>query len=46
MKMPESLPFLTAEIAGVGGVIKTRPEDFFVEELPLYEASGSGTHTV
>lgn len=43
--MPDSLPFLTADIAGVGGVIKTRPEDFFVEELPLYEASGSGTHT-
>lgn len=42
--MPDSLPFLTADIPGVGGVIKTRPEDFFVEELPLYEASGSGTH--
>jgi tRNA pseudouridine13 synthase len=42
--MPDSLPFLTAGIAGVGGVIKTRPEDFVVEELPLYEASGSGTH--
>jgi len=42
--MPDSLPFLTADIAGIGGVIKTRPEDFFVEELPLYEASGSGTH--
>src|SRR5512136_1842729 len=42
--MPDSLPFLTAGIAGVGGVLKTRPEDFFVEELPLYEASGSGTH--
>ncbi len=43
--MPDSLPFLTADIAGVGGVIKTRPEDFFVEELPLYEPGGLGTHT-
>lgn len=43
--MHDSLPFLTADLAGVGGVIKTRPEDFFVEELPLYEASGSGDHT-
>ncbi|MBN1508673.1 MAG: tRNA pseudouridine(13) synthase TruD [Sedimentisphaerales bacterium] len=43
-QMHDSLPFLTADIAGIGGVIKTRPEDFFVEELPLYEASGSGTH--
>jgi tRNA pseudouridine13 synthase len=42
--MLDSLPFLTAGIPAVGGVIKTRPEDFRVEELPLYEASGSGTH--
>jgi tRNA pseudouridine13 synthase len=30
--------------SGVGGVVKARPEDFFVEELPLYQPSGSGTH--
>jgi tRNA pseudouridine13 synthase len=42
--MLDSLPFLTSDIAGVGGVIKTRPEDFFVEELPLYRPSGTGTH--
>lgn len=42
--MSDSLPFLTADRPGVAGVIKARPEDFFVEELPLYEASGSGTH--
>lgn len=39
------LPFLTADIPGVGGRIKQRPEDFIVEELPLYPASGEGTHT-
>jgi tRNA pseudouridine13 synthase len=43
--MHNSLPFLTAELPVVGGVIKSRPEDFLVEELPLYEASGSGSHT-
>jgi len=43
--MQDSLPFLTADFPGVGGVIKSRPEDFFVEELPLYEASGAGDHT-
>jgi tRNA pseudouridine13 synthase len=43
--MHDSLPFLTAELPGVGGVIKSRPEDFLVEELPLYEASGAGSHT-
>ena len=26
-------------------MIKTEPEDFIVEELPLYEPSGVGTHT-
>ncbi len=40
----DELPFLTADIPGVGGVIKQRPEDFLVEEVPLYEPSGSGTH--
>lgn len=42
--MADSLPFLTQDLPGVGGIIKTRPEDFFVEEIPLYEPSGSGTH--
>ncbi len=44
MLMADSLPFLAQDLPGVGGVIKTRPEDFFVEELPAYEPSGSGTH--
>ncbi len=29
---------------GIGGVIKARPEDFVVEELPLYEPCGRGEH--
>lgn len=40
-----TLPFLTADLPGVGGRIKDRAEDFFVEELSLYEPSGEGTHT-
>ncbi len=39
-----SLPYLTSEFPGIGGVIKQRPEDFFVQELPLYEPSGQGEH--
>ena len=39
-----SLPYLTSNFAGIGGVIKQRPEDFFVQELPLYEPSGTGEH--
>ena len=38
------LPFLTADIPGLGGVIKTVPEDFRVEEIPQYEPSDEGTH--
>jgi tRNA pseudouridine13 synthase len=38
------LPYLTQECPGVGGVIKQRPEDFFVQEIPLYEPSGEGEH--
>ncbi|MBN1361201.1 MAG: tRNA pseudouridine(13) synthase TruD [Sedimentisphaerales bacterium] len=42
--MDETPAFLTADLPGIGGVIKTRYEDFVVEELPLYEASGTGSH--
>ena len=37
--------YLTADLPGIGGVIKERVEDFVVEELPLYEPSGVGEHT-
>ena len=36
--------YLTSVILGIGGVIKQRPEDFLVEEIPLYEPCGSGEH--
>lgn len=39
-----SLPYLTSEFPGIGGVIKQRPEDFFVQEIALYEPSGQGEH--
>jgi tRNA pseudouridine13 synthase len=39
-----ALPYLTAGLPGTGGVIKARQEDFRVEEIPLYPASGEGTH--
>jgi tRNA pseudouridine13 synthase len=38
------LPFLTPDFPGIGGAIKQRAEDFFVQELPLYEPSGEGEH--
>ncbi len=39
------MPYLSADLPGIGGAIKQRPEDFRVTERPLYEPSGEGTHT-
>lgn len=36
--------FLTTDEPGIGGHLKVRPEDFLVEEIPLYEPCGSGEH--
>ncbi len=38
------LPFLTPEILGIGGRIKSSPEDFCVDECPLYLPGGTGEH--
>lgn len=37
-------PFITPELAGIGGQIKLEPAHFLVEELPLYQPQGSGPH--
>lgn len=37
-------PLLTADLPGVGGRIRSRPDDFEVEEVPSYEPCGSGEH--
>jgi tRNA pseudouridine13 synthase len=37
-------PYLTADIPGIGGVIKESPEDFVVDEIPSYLPCGSGEH--
>lgn len=39
-----TLTHLTTDLPGVGGAIKRRPEDFLVEEQPLYEPVGEGEH--
>lgn len=36
--------FITHDLPGIGGHIKARPEDFLVEEQPLYHPSGQGEH--
>lgn len=43
--MTQSLdPFLTGNLPGIGGRIRTVPEDFQVEERPLYLPCGDGEH--
>jgi tRNA pseudouridine13 synthase len=39
-----NLPHLTADLPGIGGQLKTEPEDFYVEEIPLYQPAGQGQH--
>ncbi|MEW5725921.1 MAG: tRNA pseudouridine(13) synthase TruD [Thermodesulfobacteriota bacterium] len=38
------LPYITANLTGVGGRIKDEPGHFVVEEIPLYEPCGQGDH--
>src|SRR5213594_2205359 len=43
-RLASDLPFLTAEVSGIGGRIRATPEDFHVEERPLYLPCGEGEH--
>jgi tRNA pseudouridine13 synthase len=38
------LPYISPDLPGVGGVLRATPDDFVVEEVPLYEAQGDGQH--
>ncbi len=42
--MNQEVSYLTSDLPGIGGVIKQIPEDFFVEEQPLYQPTGTGEH--
>jgi tRNA pseudouridine13 synthase len=37
-------PYLTNTITGFGGRLRVTPDDFLVEEIPLYAPSGEGQH--
>ena len=41
---PIRLPYVTDPDVGSGGRIKREPHHFVVEEIPLYEACGTGAH--
>jgi tRNA pseudouridine13 synthase len=38
------LPYITADLPGIGGVLRSTPDHFVVEEVPLYEPEGEGLH--
>lgn len=40
-----SQTYLTDNLPGIGGELKIHPDDFFVEEIPLYQPIGEGQHT-
>lgn len=42
--LDETLPYLTAAVPALGGRIRSAPEDFRVEERPLYLPCGEGEH--
>lgn len=44
MSENNALPFLTSDIPAVPGLVKSRCEDFIVEEIPAYPACGDGDH--
>jgi tRNA pseudouridine13 synthase len=46
LKDPSAVATLDGLRAGLGGTIRERPEDFLVEEIPLYAPSGRGDHTI
>jgi tRNA pseudouridine13 synthase len=45
MHSVDELPYLTATLPGIGGVLRASFDDFRVDEIPSYEPSGEGTHT-
>jgi tRNA pseudouridine13 synthase len=39
-----NLPYISSDLPGVGGILRAAPDDFVVEEVPLYGAQGDGQH--
>ncbi len=39
-----NLPLITADMPGISGMLKSRPDDFVVEEIPAYLPCGEGDH--
>jgi tRNA pseudouridine13 synthase len=44
LRAPIALPYLTKDLPGIGGVLRTQDDDFVVDEEPAYLPSGTGDH--
>jgi tRNA pseudouridine13 synthase len=44
LRAPAELPFEHPDLPALGGQIGPEPEDFVVDEVPLYAAAGQGDH--
>ncbi|WP_455370131.1 tRNA pseudouridine(13) synthase TruD, partial [[Eubacterium] cellulosolvens] len=44
MEINLDLPYITKDLPGVGGQLRSTLADFIVEEIPLYEPTGEGSH--
>ena len=40
----DNLGYVTADLPGIGGELKQRPEDFIVTETGQFEPTGEGDH--
>jgi tRNA pseudouridine13 synthase len=40
------LPYLTSDLPGTGGVLRTHDDDFAVDEVPAYAPRGTGDHVL
>jgi tRNA pseudouridine13 synthase len=46
LRAPAAVATVDGLRAGLGGMIRQVPEDFFVEEIPLFRPSGTGQHVI
>ena len=44
-RLPHEPPIAFDDLPGTGGHVGTEPEDFCVDEIPLYDFTGEGPHT-
>ncbi len=44
-RLPHEPPIAFGDLPGTGGHVGTEPEDFCVDEVPLYDFAGTGPHT-